>query len=299
MRNVLSGLRGAAARGVAIATVLILTATALTGASAAGPVTIWGTSTPTGAVDTDKSAVELGTRFTAITTGQATAVRYYKTPENTGTHTGSLWTNTGTLLGRTTFTNETTTGWQTATFTTPITLTAGTTYVVSYHTNTGRYYATGNYHGTSTNPTYLTVPTTNAGVYTYATNPTVPKNTWNSSQYWVDLTFTPGTTPTTTTTTTSTTPKPTTTTTTRTPTPTPTSTTTTRTPTPTTPTATLPSRRPSARNTPSAACCWSRTSRSTARWHWTCSPTASTRSTWPATAPKPSSSPPARPTTSS
>ena len=111
-------------------------------ASAAGPVTIWGTSTPTGAVDTDKSAVELGTRFTAITTGQATAVRYYKTPENTGTHTGSLWTNTGTLLGRTTFTNETTTGWQTATFTTPITLTAGTTYVVSYHTNTGRYYAT-------------------------------------------------------------------------------------------------------------------------------------------------------------
>ncbi len=231
MRNVLSGLRGAAARGVAIATVLILTATALTGASAAGPVTIWGTSTPTGAVDTDKSAVELGTRFTAITTGQATAVRYYKTPENTGTHTGSLWTNTGTLLGRTTFTNETTTGWQTATFTTPITLTAGTTYVVSYHTNTGRYYATGNYHGTSTNPTYLTVPTTNAGVYTYATNPTFPKNTWNSSQYWVDLTFTPGTTPTTTT------PKPTTTTTT-TATPKPTTTTTSTTTAPTTPTTT-------------------------------------------------------------
>jgi hypothetical protein len=47
-------------------------------------------------------------------------------------HVGHLWTSGGTLLGSVTFTNETFDGWQQALFATPISITANTTYVVSY-----------------------------------------------------------------------------------------------------------------------------------------------------------------------
>jgi Domain of unknown function (DUF4082) len=192
--------------GVALASALTLSvtgaaiwtatnATAMVGTSD----TIWGTSAPTSAaVDTDSTGVELGTRFTPVTTGQATSIRFYKTPENRGPHTGSLWTSTGNLLGRVTFWSETRTGWQTAAFATPVTLNAGTAYVVSYHTNLGRYTATEQFTGTSASPN-LRIPTTNVGVYKYGTNTAFPTSSWHASQYWVDLTFTTTTSGTTTT----------------------------------------------------------------------------------------------------
>ena len=39
----------------------------------------------------DTRAVELGVKFKVDTPGSITAVRFYKGPKNTGTHTGSLW----------------------------------------------------------------------------------------------------------------------------------------------------------------------------------------------------------------
>ena len=84
-----------------IFTVTLATSSAT--AAAPGPVTLWGADAPASAVvDADANAVELGTRFTAVTDGQATGVRFYKTSENSGIHTGSLWSSTGSLLGRVT-----------------------------------------------------------------------------------------------------------------------------------------------------------------------------------------------------
>ncbi|MBI4899192.1 MAG: DUF4082 domain-containing protein [Actinobacteria bacterium] len=161
-------------------------------ASAATVDTIWGTSAPAqAAVDSDTGSVELGTRFTASTTGQATAVRFYKTPENRGTHTGSLWTSTGSLIGKVTFSNETSTGWQSATFAKPIQLNAGTSYVVSYHASYGRYVATERFSGSSVS-TSLTTPSSNVGVYAYGSTSKFPTNSWQGSNYWVDLSFAPG-----------------------------------------------------------------------------------------------------------
>ncbi len=73
-------------------------------------------------------------KFTSDISGSVTGVRFYKYAQNTGTHVGSLWTAGGTLLGTVTFTGETASGWQQATFANPIAITANTTYVVSYHT---------------------------------------------------------------------------------------------------------------------------------------------------------------------
>ena len=80
--------------------------------------------------------------------GIITGMRYYKSAQDIGTHTGSLWTSTGTLLANATFTNESASGWQTVTFTQPIAVSAGTTYVASYHSN-GYYGVTPNFFATN------------------------------------------------------------------------------------------------------------------------------------------------------
>ena len=60
-----------------------------------------------GATDAnDPKAVNVGVKFTATENGYITGIRFYKGASNTGTHVGSLWTASGTLLGQVTFTNE-------------------------------------------------------------------------------------------------------------------------------------------------------------------------------------------------
>jgi hypothetical protein len=65
-------------------------------------------------------------------------VRFYKEADNTGAHTGSLWSSTGTLLA------------------------TGTSSAVSG----------GN------------------GVYLYGSSPAFPTDTYNATNYWVDVVFT-------------------------------------------------------------------------------------------------------------
>ena len=100
------------------------------------PCSIWQNGTPTGATDAnDPGAVNLGLKFQASTSGFITAVRFYKETDNTGVHIGSLWSATGQLLASGTFTGESASGWQELDFTSPVAVTAGTTYVASYHTS--------------------------------------------------------------------------------------------------------------------------------------------------------------------
>jgi Domain of unknown function (DUF4082) len=78
-------------------------------------------------------------KFQPVASGTVTGVRFYKSAANTGTHAGSLWSSSGKLLGRVTFSGETASGWQQMSFSTAVAVAANTTYVISYHTNTGRY----------------------------------------------------------------------------------------------------------------------------------------------------------------
>src|SRR3954454_17118426 len=97
----------------------------------------------------DSNAVELGTKFYSDVDGFITGLRFYKSTSNNGTHVGNLWSLTGTRLATVTFTNETPSGWQLATFSSPVPIAADTTYVVSYHTNVGSYSADGAYFATA------------------------------------------------------------------------------------------------------------------------------------------------------
>jgi hypothetical protein len=103
------------------------------------PCTIWGGATPVVASDPDTSPTEVGVKFRVDTSGQITALRFYKGSANTGTHVGHLWTTGGTQLASVTFTGETASGWQQATLSTPVPVTAGTTYIASYFAPNGRY----------------------------------------------------------------------------------------------------------------------------------------------------------------
>ena len=109
-----------------------------TGAVGQCPCSIWQDGTPTGASESnDPNAQTSGVQFQASSSGNVTGVRFYKEADDTGTHTGSLWSSTGTLLASGTFSGETASGWQELDFSSPVAITAGTTYVASYFSSTG------------------------------------------------------------------------------------------------------------------------------------------------------------------
>ena len=137
----------------------------------------------------DASAVELGTAFTPSVNGHVTAVRFYKGSGNTGTHTGSIWSSSGTRLATVTFTNETATGWQTASLPTPLALTAGQTYIVSYLAPNGRYSGTPTYFAGPRVSGPLTAPAGNNGRYRYGAAGGFPDGSYNATNYFVDVVF--------------------------------------------------------------------------------------------------------------
>src|SRR5262249_25496417 len=124
------------------------TSTSVTITSAVCPCTIWSDlDVPWSITENDAQQNELGVKFRADVNGLITGLRFYKSPSNTGTHTGHLWSSSGTLLGSLTFAGETASGWQQANFSVPVAITANTVYVASYHTNVGFYSASSYYFG--------------------------------------------------------------------------------------------------------------------------------------------------------
>lgn len=159
----------------------------------AGPWTIWSSTVTPGDGWQDPSSLEIGVRFRSDLNGYITGIRFYKDTFNTGTHTGHLWTNTGTLLGTVTFTGETASGWQTAYFATPVAITANTTYVASYFTTTGysvdvNYFASSGVDHPPLHALKSGVDGLN-GLYLYGASSAFPTQSTNTSNYWVDVVF--------------------------------------------------------------------------------------------------------------
>ncbi|GAA2020731.1 hypothetical protein GCM10009740_06450 [Terrabacter terrae] len=166
-----------------------------TASNACTSCTIWPVNAnPANPSANDGSGVELGVKFTSDVSGQITAIRFYKGTGNTGTHTGTLWTSTGTKLASVTFTNESTTGWQQASFTTPVSITAGTVYVASYYAPAGHYAADNSAFasaGVDNAPLHALQDGVSGGngTYAYSGASTFPTNTYQATNYWVDVVF--------------------------------------------------------------------------------------------------------------
>jgi hypothetical protein len=149
---------------------------------------------PTIASVDNTNSLEVGVRFQSAVPGTVTAIRFYKSAKNIGSHIGNLWSAAGKLLGSVTFTNETASGWQQATLATPIALSAATSYVVSYHTS-GFYSADYNFFATAFSNGPLTAAASSSGagngLYIYGQTSSFPTTSSKSANYWVDLAFLP------------------------------------------------------------------------------------------------------------
>lgn len=157
------------------------------------PCSIWDTSqTPGTASTNDPTPLELGVRFRCVQEGFITGIRFYKGAGNTGTHIGRLWSNTGALLATCTFTNETDTGWQSATFSRAVPIDANTTYVASYSAPNGFYSSDLGYLTTAYDVWPLRALADGEdgpnGVFT-TTVGTFPATTWHATNYWVDVIY--------------------------------------------------------------------------------------------------------------
>jgi hypothetical protein len=158
-----------------------------------GTSSLWPTNpTPALVTDPDTASVELGVKFRSSVNGFICGIRFYKGSRNTGTHTGKLWSSTGTLLASAPFQNETASGWQQVSFASPVAITANTTYVASYVAPVGRYAADTNFFTAAVTSGPLTA-LSNAeaggnGVYRYGSGG-FPNSTYQSSNYWVDVLF--------------------------------------------------------------------------------------------------------------
>jgi Domain of unknown function (DUF4082)/Bacterial Ig domain/Fibronectin type III domain/Lysyl oxidase len=186
--------------GFAVALVAIVLGAGLSlpaGAAAAGPDTIFGNATPATVDSGDGNSVEIGVKFTSEVGGDVTGIRFYKATTNTGTHIGSLWSTSGTLLASATFTSETASGWQQVSFATPVAIAANTTYIAGYFAPKGHYSDTSSGFATAgvSNPplTALANSTSADGVYTYGKTSSFPTSTYKATNYWVDVDFEPGT----------------------------------------------------------------------------------------------------------
>jgi hypothetical protein len=166
---------------------------------ASSSVSIWpSTAVPTVAdCGVNGVGAELGVKFRTDVNGYVTGIRFYKAVANNGTHIGNLWTSTGTLLATAIFTSETGSGWQQVTFPAPVAVIANTVYVASYHTDVGHFSEDVNAFavaGVDNPPLHLLTDGVSGanGVYLYTPTSAFPSHGWLSSNFWVDVAFTPG-----------------------------------------------------------------------------------------------------------
>ncbi len=132
-------------------------------------------------------SVEIGLKFSTSVDGTLTGLRFYKAPtDRSSKHSGSVWNEGGTQLARLEFTlDPNSSGWQTATFPTPVSIIAGQKYIVSYFTETGAYVRTVNYFA---EPHVVSPLTAHSGVYKYNARSTFPTTAYLAN-YWVDVVF--------------------------------------------------------------------------------------------------------------
>lgn len=154
--------------------------------------------TPNSQFYQESGTIHLGTRFSATQAGQITELRYWRDPLDSGDtdiRTGRLWNADGTLMGVVQFTSAPgESGWQVAELSIPVNLIAGLEYIVSYETQ-NNYVAT---QGFFTNPHdgpfgYLMAAGGANGVFGYGAGNIMPTRSYLSSNYWVDVGFSPTT----------------------------------------------------------------------------------------------------------
>lgn len=148
---------------------------------------IFTTQVPSDPNATDNSPYEMGVKFRSAKAGQITAIRYWRSTSETGTHVGKIWAATGgSPLASVTFSSETASGWQEQALSTPVNIQADTIYVVSVNCNS-HFPITYDALASSVVTGDLSSVADNNGVF--GSPNSLPTNSYRNSNYFRDLVF--------------------------------------------------------------------------------------------------------------
>jgi hypothetical protein len=145
------------------------------------------TQTPAQPNVSDGVPYELGMKFRVARSGQITAIRYFKALSDSGTHTGRIWSSTGTQLAVVTFTGESASGWQQQALPTPLSVQANTTYVVSVNVASFFPFTEFGLATSIVNGDISSVADNNNGVFGNAF--AFPSSSYHNSNYFRDVVF--------------------------------------------------------------------------------------------------------------
>ena len=165
-------------------------------------MSLWNEEPVTATSYNDATPLNFGVTFRSDVDGYVKGVKFFNPQfgNGTGNDVGKLWAcnsadcflgSGGTELASVNFPMDMSEGWQTANFSTPVHISPGTFYVVSYYATAGRYkaspgYFTNDYHNAPLHA--LKTSTTQNGSF----NPSsagFPTNTFGAANYWVDVVF--------------------------------------------------------------------------------------------------------------
>ena len=145
-----------------------------------------------------EGSYELGVKFESTEPGKIIGIRFYEqsyTYVAGQTNVGHLWTSSGTMLGSATFTNETSSGWQQADFSSPVAIQANTLYIASFSTSGGEFGVTPYYFrrgGVIDGPLEALPNSSTGGNGVYSTTPgTFPIISGQGMNFWADVAFAP------------------------------------------------------------------------------------------------------------
>jgi hypothetical protein len=178
-------------RSFALITILLCSARY----AAAATETLLTTQTPQSLAVSDGATAnhELGTKFTSTVSGQIAAIRFWKDRRETGLHVGHIWSASGQLLASVGFVGETASGWQQQSLAAPLVVNANTVYVVTVNTGNTYYVTTRNGLATKIVNHELSSIVGNNGVI--GPPGRFPVSTFDASNYFRDVVFTPNTAP--------------------------------------------------------------------------------------------------------
>ncbi len=157
-----------------------------------GRETVW-TSSPEVRTYED-NPVELGAKFMTSKAGTVEGIRFFSASHTNGEYTGHLWDANGNMLASATFSNVTPNGWQEVLFSEPVAIEPGMVYVASYYNAAGAYAATSGGLTSAVANGSVTILGNDTeggnGVYNYSGG--FPNQTFNATNYWVDVIFNSG-----------------------------------------------------------------------------------------------------------
>jgi hypothetical protein len=159
--------------------------------TASAPCSLLPSGTPAGSANGN---YELGVRFFSDVAGTVTGVRFYKpSTDPAKTHVVNLWSTAGAKIYSASTSNETASGWQVATFATPVPITAATQYIASY-IEAASFSVDRSKFTASLNVAPLHAPASTAAAPNapYANASGFPTLTFQASNYWVDVLFVAG-----------------------------------------------------------------------------------------------------------